>query len=114
MSKKSESVIAEVFSALSDRTRLSLVARLAGNSQSATSLAEGVPLTRQGVVKHLQVLESAGLVVHKKEGREVLYTLDLSRVKLAKAFLEEASASWDRAIGALQKTVEGPSSPPKN
>lgn len=106
MSKRSEDTVVEVFAALSDRIRLSLIAKLSASSQSATSLAEGESVTRQAVAKHLQVLASAGLVIHKKQGREVLYTLDLRRLEHAKAFLNETSASWDRAITRLRNIVE--------
>ena len=96
----------EIFSALSDRTRLSLIGKLNANSMSATALAEEVAVTRQAVAKHLHVLESAGLVAHEKQGREVLYTLDLRRLEEARAFLEQISANWDRAIGRLRTLVE--------
>jgi DNA-binding transcriptional ArsR family regulator len=106
MSKRSERDIVEIFAALSDSTRLSLISKLSARSQSATSLAEGGTVTRQAVSKHLQVLESAGLVVHEKQGREVLYSLELQRLEHAKAFLENASANWDRAIARLRNMVE--------
>jgi DNA-binding transcriptional ArsR family regulator len=106
MSKRSERAIVEVFAALSDSTRLSLISKLNARSQSATSLAEGETVTRQAIAKHLQVLESAGLVIHEKHGREVLYSLELQRLEHAKAFLENASANWDGAIARLRKMVE--------
>lgn len=106
MSKRSEYAIADVFSALSDKTRLSLITTLIASPGSATSLAEGVPVTRQAILKHLHVLESVGLVVHMKQGREVLYTLDLRRFEEARSFLEQISADWDRAIARLRDFVE--------
>jgi DNA-binding transcriptional ArsR family regulator len=55
---------APVFAALGDETRLALMARLrSGRPQSIAHLALGLPLTRQDVTKHLQVLSHAGLVV---------------------------------------------------
>jgi DNA-binding transcriptional ArsR family regulator len=99
--------VADVFFALGDRTRLSVVRRLgSGGALSATALSEGARVTRQAIVKHLQVLEGAGLVTHEKRGREVLYALETRRFADARDFLEDVSASWDRAIERLRRMVE--------
>ncbi|HEY1957522.1 MAG TPA: metalloregulator ArsR/SmtB family transcription factor [Polyangiaceae bacterium] len=105
MSKRSESA-AEVFSALGDATRLSLVTKLGARPQSATALADGSKVTRQAIVKHLQVLEGAGLVKHEKSGREVLYALEAKRLHEARDFLDAVSEHWDRAIERLRDMVE--------
>ena len=100
--------MADVFSALGDGTRLSMIAKLrAGGALSATALSDGAPVSRQAIVKHLQVLEGAGLVTHERHGREVLYGLDARRLDDARAFLEAVSADWDRAIERLRGLVEG-------
>lgn len=57
-------------------------------------------------MKHLQVLEGAGLVRHEKCRREVLYALEPERLTEARAFIDAISASWDRAIERLRKLVE--------
>ena len=64
-------------------------------------------MTRQAIVKHLAVLEDVGLVIHAKRGREVLYALETGRVDDARAFLEQISERWDRAIERLRRHVEG-------
>ena len=98
---------AEVFFALGDGTRLSVVRRLAsGGALSATALSDGAKVTRQAIVKHLQVLEGAGLVSHEKRGREVLYCLEPARLADARSYLDSVSASWDRAIERLRAVVE--------
>jgi DNA-binding transcriptional ArsR family regulator len=98
---------ADVFSALGDATRLGLVQRLKdGRARTATELAERGPVTRQAVMKHLRVLEGAGLVAHHNEGRAVLYVLDPKRLETARAFLEAISAEWDRRIERLRALVE--------
>ncbi len=109
MSKDSERTVADVFFALGDGTRLSVVRRLgAGGALSATVLSNGARVTRQAIVKHLQVLEDVGLVSHEKRGREVLYALEARRLQEARAFIDGVSASWDRAIERLQRLVEEP------
>ncbi len=109
MSTASERAVADVFFALGDGTRLSVVRKLGtGGAMSATALSDGAKVTRQAIVKHLQVLEGAGLVTHEKRGREVLYALDARRLEEARTFLEGVSAGWDRAIERLRELVEEP------
>lgn len=109
MSRRPEPAVADLFFALGDRTRLSLVTRLgAGGALSATALSDGAQVTRQAIVKHLQVLAGAGLVSHQKRGREVLYALEARRLDDAAAFLAGISAAWDRAIDRLRLLVEEP------
>jgi DNA-binding transcriptional ArsR family regulator len=107
MSKAHERAVADVFFALGDGTRLSMMRKLgAGGALSATALSDGAKVTRQAIVKHLQVLRGAGLVTHEKRGREVLYSLEPRRLGEARAFLDGISASWDRAIERLRRMVE--------
>src|SRR4051812_44924035 len=107
MSKVRERPVSDVFFALGDGTRLSVVNRLGSRGTlSATALSEGAQVTRQAIVKHLQVLEEAGLVTHEKRGREVLYSLRLRRLDEARAFLDAVSERWDRAIERLRRMVE--------
>ncbi|MBK7864233.1 MAG: helix-turn-helix transcriptional regulator [Archangiaceae bacterium] len=107
MSSARERAAAEVFFALGDGTRLAVLKRLgASGALSATSLSDGAKVTRQAIVKHLQVLEGAGLVAPQKRGREVLYALQPERFDTAREFLDSVSASWDRALDRLRNLVE--------
>jgi DNA-binding transcriptional ArsR family regulator len=108
----SEQAAAGVFFALGDRTRLSVVKKLGtGRPLSATALSDGARVTRQAIVKHLQVLEGAGLVTHERHGREVLYTLETRGLEEARTFIERISAVWDRRIERLRAFVEQPGAP---
>lgn len=105
----SSAPIDEVFFALGDPTRLAVLRRLGERgAQSATGLSGDADVTRQAIVKHLRVLEGAGLVTHEKRGREVLYALDTRRLDEARAFLDAIEAGWDRAIERLRSIVEEP------
>ena len=107
MPKKTEDTLARVFSALGDGTRLTLVAKLlAAGALSASVLAEGEQISRQAIVRHLHVLEEAGLVTHERHGREVLYALEKDRIDQARAFLEAISSDWDKALARLKHLVE--------
>ena len=98
---------APLFAALGDRTRLELVSRLGdGRPHSIAELAKGLDLTRQGVTKHLRVLEEAGMVSCKRVGRESRYTIKPTPIARARDYLARASAQWDEAIERLKASVE--------
>lgn len=98
---------APVFAALGDVTRLRLVARLNdGRARSITQLAEGLGQTRQGVTKHLRVLEEAGLVSSIRVGRESRFAFLPEPVARARSYLEAISLQWDDALNRLQRFVE--------
>lgn len=106
MSKEPNPDLADVFFALGDETRLAAFVRLGAGALSATALSSGARVTRQAIVKHLQVLHRTGLVTCEKRGREVLYALEGRRINEAQAFLGMISAAWDRAIDRLRDIVE--------
>jgi DNA-binding transcriptional ArsR family regulator len=81
-----DAVLDQVFWALSDATRRSVVQRLTQGPASVSDLAQPHAMSLPGFMKHLRVLEEAGLVVRAKEGRTV-------RCELAPAALEDA-AMW--------------------
>lgn len=99
---------APVFAALGDETRLSLLSRLGdGRPLSITALADGQPISRQAVTKHLRVLETAGLVRSARAGREQHWELEAERLEAAKAWLETLSKRWDERLERLRALVEG-------
>ncbi len=100
---------APVFAALGDETRLRLVSRLSCEEPiSISRLTAGEHVTRQAITKHLRVLESAGIVVGERKGREQIWSLEARRIEDARAWLEEVSASWDRKLDRLRALVEKP------
>lgn len=105
--KTTEREAADLFFALGDETRLSVLSKLRGRTLTATALAEDAAVTRQAIVKHLQVLDGAGLVTNERRGREVLYRPVPRRLDDAREFLDYISAGWDRAIDRLRQAVEG-------
>src|SRR5947207_6870616 len=73
----------EVFRALADPTRRSLLDELfEADGQTLSALEQRLPMTRFGVMKHLKVLEEAGLVVTRKRGREKLHFLNPVPIRL--------------------------------
>ncbi|SDX54975.1 DNA-binding transcriptional regulator, ArsR family [Amycolatopsis xylanica] len=99
--------IGEVLAALADPTRRQLLDVLADAGQaSATTLAGQLPVSRQAVVKHLNVLESAGLVSGGRSGREVLYRVRPEAIETSAQWLTELAASWDRRLSKLKRIAE--------
>jgi DNA-binding transcriptional ArsR family regulator len=73
----------EVFRALADPTRRGLLDELfASDGQTLSELEQRVPMTRFGVMKHLKVLEQAGLVTTQRRGREKLHFLNAVPIRL--------------------------------
>jgi DNA-binding transcriptional ArsR family regulator len=84
-----------------------LVATLAdGAAHSITELTDGSRVTRQAITKHLRVLQSAGVVRSKREGRESRFSLEPDSLQEATAYLSHVSAQWDRALARLRAFVE--------
>ena len=98
---------APVFAALGDATRLKLVGRLIdGQPRSIAQLADGLDLTRQGITKHLRVLQRAGIVRARSVGRESQFTFQREPVDRARSYLETVAAQWDDALARLRAFVE--------
>jgi DNA-binding transcriptional ArsR family regulator len=92
-----------VFAALSDPTRRDVVRCLAAGPASATQLATRLPVSRQAVSKHLGLLGEAGLVISRREGREIRYELTPAPMTEAMSWMAAVGARWDDRLGALQR-----------
>lgn len=98
---------APVFAALGDATRLALLSQLCdGQTRSIAQLTHGTGLSRQGVRKHLAVLEQARVVTSERVGRESQFTVRPDTLTEARQYLDRASQQWDEAIGRLKLIVE--------
>ena len=98
---------APVFAALGDATRLALISRLSdGQARSITQLTDGLSLTRQGVTKHLRILEQAGIVASERIGRESRFVFTPAPISDARTYLDRVSQQWDDALMRLKAFVE--------
>jgi len=104
---RSSDMLASIFAALGDPTRLKLIAVLcAGGAFSIAQLTANTDISRQGVTKHLQVLADAGMVRDVKQGRERLWQLDPAQIEEAKRTLDIIGKEWEVALGKLKAFVE--------
>lgn len=91
-----------VFLALADPTRRRLLEMLSsGGRRTAGELAGEMPISRQGVSKHLQVLARANLVRVQKSGRERYYAFDADAFAAAVDWVAAVSEQWDKRLQAL-------------
>jgi ArsR family transcriptional regulator, cadmium/lead-responsive transcriptional repressor len=97
----------ELWAAVADPTRRRLLdALLAHHEATATSLAAGLPVTRQAVAKHLAVLDRAGLVEGRRRGREVRYAVRPERLDVATQGMARVAAQWDERLAAIKRLAE--------
>ncbi len=99
--------ISVVFAALSDPTRRRLFEQLLDfpHGRTATELAENAVVSRQAIVKHLQVLANAGLAEASRDGREVRYRASTGAAQHASTWLSVRASAWDRRLESLEKSV---------
>jgi uncharacterized protein YndB with AHSA1/START domain len=97
-----------VFRALADPTRRSLLDELyEEDGQSLTALESRLPMTRIGVMKHLRVLEAAGLVTTKRRGREKLHFLNPVPIRLVHdRWVSKYAEPWAATLTGLKKRLE--------
>ena len=97
----------ELWSAIGDPSRRRLLDLLVQRSEAtASALSIDVPFTRQAVAKHLDVLLHAGLVVRRREGREVLFRVDPDRLDAASRAMSQQARDWDRRLEAIKHLAE--------
>jgi len=75
---------------------------------SIKQLAMPLPISRQAVTKHLDILQASGLVRVQRAGRERLHSLDSSPLKEVGEWLEPYSREWDERLSRLQRHLEDP------
>jgi ArsR family transcriptional regulator, cadmium/lead-responsive transcriptional repressor len=73
---------------------------------SASWLAGQVPFTRQAVSKHLVVLEQAGLIGRRKQGREVLFRVNADRLDQATKAMADVARQWDQRLDTIKRLAE--------
>ncbi len=96
-----------VIAALADPTRRQLLDLLATQGEAtATTLAEGLPVSRQAVVKHLAVLDTAGLATGHRAGREVRYAVRPAALDATARWMAGLAADWDRRLDRVKRLAE--------
>lgn len=95
-----------VFAALGDDTRWAILARLGEGPASASALAREFPISRQAIVKHLEVLRAAGLVDSEQRGRELVHRALGGRLNDVARQLERIGSAWESRLAAIKRLAE--------
>jgi len=103
MVKYEEGVLDRVFSALADPTRRGVLNSLAGGSLAVSELAAPHGMSLPGFMKHLRVLEAAGLIAREKEGRVVSCELSAQPMKAASAWMSRYEKFWSDKLDSLAR-----------
>lgn len=101
MVKSSSHTLDAIFSALSDPTRRKLLERLALGEKTVTEVAEPFDMSLPAISKHLRILEEAGLIVRRKQGRVHHLQLAAAPMKEASEWLDVYRQFWDAQFDAL-------------
>ena len=99
-------VVDRVFHALSDPTRRDIVARTLQQEYSVSALARMYPMTITAVQKHVAVLEEAGLVRKRRQGREQLVSADIAAIRVATDALDQFELLWRCRADRMQQLLD--------
>ena len=103
MVKYSDDELDTLFAALSDRTRRHVLQELAAGDRNVTELAHEHDMSLPGFMKHLRVLENAGLIGRSKEGRVVSCELSAAPMQHAAAWMAHYEKFWTDKLDSLAR-----------
>jgi len=107
MVKYTDPDLNRTFAALVDQTRRTIITRLGReDGVTITELAKPFPMTLPGIMKHLAVLEDAGLITRSKEGRTVTVRLRPDPMRSALDWLRRHERFWSRRLDHLAAYAE--------
>jgi DNA-binding transcriptional ArsR family regulator len=97
----------ELWAAVGEPSRRRVLDLLLSRGESTPSaLAQELPFTRQAVTKHLAVLDRVGLVVSRRQGREVRYVVRPERLDAATRAMARVASRWDQRLQAIKDLAE--------
>jgi DNA-binding transcriptional ArsR family regulator len=97
--------IDRTFAALADPTRLEIVQRLSRGTASVSELGEPFAMSLRAVLKHVQILEDAGLVRTHKTGRVRRCELERAEIDAAARWIEQLRRRWERRLDRLENYI---------
>ena len=106
MVKCKSKLLSRTFAALADPTRRRILEQLAGGDRCVTNLARPYRMSMPAVSKHLRVLESAGLVRRKRDGRRHCLKLEAQPMQQAQAWIEEYRKFWEASFDRLDEYLK--------
>jgi len=96
----------DVFQAIADPTRRSILMLVAAQSMTAGAIASNFDTARPTVSKHLQILTECELLTQEQNGREMIYHLNPNKMKEIANFIEPFRKMWDDRFNALENVMK--------
>lgn len=96
----------DVFQAIADPTRRTIITLVAVNAMTPTAIAENFDSTRQTISKHIQILTECDILEQKQQGREVYYQLNPEGMKEIADFIEPFRKLWDDRFNMLESIMK--------
>ena len=95
----------DIFQAIADPTRRSIIALIALQAMTPNALAEHFNTSRQAVSKHIKILTECELVKQEQQGREIYYSLQLQKMKEIDKWLDQFRKLWETQFNQLDKVL---------
>lgn len=95
----------DVFQAIADPTRRSILSLVALQAMTPGAIAENFDSSRQTISKHIQILTDCEILHRERKGREILYRLNPNGMKDIADFIEPFRALWDDRYNKLEEAV---------
>jgi len=96
----------DIFQAISDPTRRTILVLLTSQSMTAGAIAENFDAARPTISKHIQILNECNLVEANQQGREIYYELKVEKMKEIDTWLERFRAIWENRFNQLDNVLE--------
>lgn len=93
----------DVFQAIADPTRRTIIDKLAHESLNLNTLAEGFNMSRQAITLHVKILEECGLVSVRQQGRERICEAKLDQLAEISVWIEQYRTFWEQRLDRLEK-----------
>src|SRR5690554_3765731 len=95
----------DIFQAIADPTRRAILVLIATQALTPNALADEFNMTRQGVSKHIKILNECELLEQEKVGREIYYQLKVDKMKEIDQWLEQFREIWEKRFDQLDKVL---------
>jgi DNA-binding transcriptional ArsR family regulator len=96
----------DVFQAIADPTRRAIIGLIALQAMTPNTIAENFNTTRQAVSKHLRILSECQLVKQEQQGREILYSLEIEKMKEIDNWLAQYRSIWETRFNQLDEVLK--------
>jgi len=95
----------DIFQAIADPTRRSIITLIAMQAMTPNSIAENFNTTRQSVSKHLRILVECDLIKQEQQGREIYYSLEIEKMKEIDKWINQFRAIWETKFNQLDEIL---------